>query len=455
MSTRPTFRERFAVWRWHPWRSGPARWRRVTNSPPPQSQPEYENADAPSAAAPGSAACRRNRLEGILPRSRTAGSASRARWLTTATCASPRSTSRRRAPSTASSARSSCRPSTPRATSTNAARARERCREPGRASSLAPIPRASACRRSSSICSDACAACAMRRSRTTSVSRRTRTAAQLLLVSEVANAWLTLIADRELLRLAYETRDSQRKSYDLTKLRFDAGRVQRNRTASFRESVARSRSRHRAADAARGAGSQCAGAAGGRAAAARDRHAANAPSKRRHLRRNLPAGLPAELLVRRPGRARRRARAQGGQCRYRRGARGVLPEHRAHRFLWQGQRRSVGVVPVRAHGLEFHAAGTSADFLRRREPRRDSTSPTCASASRSRVTSSRSRSHSAKWPMRWSTRSTLDDQLRAQEALTRASESSYRLADMRYRGGVDSYLGALIAQRDLYTAQRR
>ena len=50
-----------------------------------------------------------------------------------------------------------------------------------------------------------------------------RTAAQLLLVSEVASAWLTLIADRELLQLASETRDSQKKSYDLTKLRFEQG----------------------------------------------------------------------------------------------------------------------------------------------------------------------------------------------------------------------------------------
>src|SRR5688572_10020100 len=50
-----------------------------------------------------------------------------------------------------------------------------------------------------------------------------RNAAQLLLVAEVANSWLTLITDRELLRLAEETRDSQRKSFDLTKLRFDQG----------------------------------------------------------------------------------------------------------------------------------------------------------------------------------------------------------------------------------------
>jgi multidrug efflux system outer membrane protein len=51
-------------------------------------------------------------------------------------------------------------------------------------------------------------------------------------------------------------------------------------------------------------------------------------------------------------------------------------------------------------------------------------------------------------------RSTLEDQLKAQEALTAATEASYKLADVRYRGGVDSYLSALIAQRDLYSSQR-
>src|SRR5690606_14553087 len=51
-------------------------------------------------------------------------------------------------------------------------------------------------------------------------------------------------------------------------------------------------------------------------------------------------------------------------------------------------------------------------------------------------------------------RSTLDAQLRAQEALTRAAENTYRLADMRYRNGVESYLTTLIAQRDFYAAQQ-
>src|SRR4029078_5319730 len=51
-------------------------------------------------------------------------------------------------------------------------------------------------------------------------------------------------------------------------------------------------------------------------------------------------------------------------------------------------------------------------------------------------------------------RSTFDDQVKAQKALTHAAEASYKLADIRYRGGVDSYLGSLIAQRDMYDAQR-
>jgi multidrug efflux system outer membrane protein len=52
-------------------------------------------------------------------------------------------------------------------------------------------------------------------------------------------------------------------------------------------------------------------------------------------------------------------------------------------------------------------------------------------------------------------RSTLDDQLTAQQALVTASAVAYRLADMRYRGGVDSYLTALVAQVSLYSAQQQ
>jgi multidrug efflux system outer membrane protein len=52
-------------------------------------------------------------------------------------------------------------------------------------------------------------------------------------------------------------------------------------------------------------------------------------------------------------------------------------------------------------------------------------------------------------------RGTLDEQLAAQQALVTASAAAYRLADMRYRGGVDNYLTALVAQVQLYGAQQQ
>jgi multidrug efflux system outer membrane protein len=51
-------------------------------------------------------------------------------------------------------------------------------------------------------------------------------------------------------------------------------------------------------------------------------------------------------------------------------------------------------------------------------------------------------------------RSTLDQRLAAQQALTDASRKSFELADALYRGGSQSYLEALDAQRSLYSAEQ-
>jgi len=50
-----------------------------------------------------------------------------------------------------------------------------------------------------------------------------RRSAQTLLVSTVANAYLTLAADRENLKLAQSTRDTQQAAYDLIRRRYDVG----------------------------------------------------------------------------------------------------------------------------------------------------------------------------------------------------------------------------------------
>jgi outer membrane protein, multidrug efflux system len=51
-------------------------------------------------------------------------------------------------------------------------------------------------------------------------------------------------------------------------------------------------------------------------------------------------------------------------------------------------------------------------------------------------------------------RGTVDDQLAAQQSLVNASSETYRLSNVRYLKGIDSFLGVLDSQRSLYEAQQ-
>ncbi|MBN8812823.1 MULTISPECIES: efflux transporter outer membrane subunit [unclassified Sphingomonas] len=51
-------------------------------------------------------------------------------------------------------------------------------------------------------------------------------------------------------------------------------------------------------------------------------------------------------------------------------------------------------------------------------------------------------------------RGTIADQLKANRNNLAAAQDSYRLAEARYRGGIDNFLANLVAQRSYYTAQR-
>ncbi len=281
----------------------------------------------------------------------------------------------------------------------------------------------------------------------------TRTAAQLLLVSEVANAWLTLIADRELLRLANETRDSQRKSYDLTKMRFDAGvssemDLQRSETP-WREAEVDIAQQTRRVAQDRNALALLVGEPLP-AEIASGEHAIDAQT----FSKTLPAGIPAELLVRRPDvraaeHALKAANADIGAARA-----AFFPSIELTGFYGQASNDLSAL---------FQSGHTAWSFTPQINLPIFSGGRNLAALDLANV---RKRIEIAHYEQSIQiafrevadalvTRATLDDQLRAQEALTRASDNSYRLADQRYRGGVDSYLSALIAQRDLYTAQRQ
>jgi multidrug efflux system outer membrane protein len=279
-----------------------------------------------------------------------------------------------------------------------------------------------------------------------------RTAAQLTLVSEVANAWLTLIADRELLRLAQETRDSQRKSFDLTQLRFNQGvsseiDLHRSETA-WREAEVDIAAQTRRVAQDRNALALLVGEPLPAEVAAGE-HAIDAQT----FTRELPAGLPSEVLARRPDvraaeHALKAANADIGAARA-----AFFPSISLTGFygnasddlsaLFQSGHTSWSFTPqVR---LPIFSAGANvaglnlANVRKRIEVARYEQSIQIAFREVADALVARS---------------TFVDQLRAQEALTKASQNSYKLADVRYRGGVDSHLSSLIAQRDFYSAQR-
>jgi multidrug efflux system outer membrane protein len=279
-----------------------------------------------------------------------------------------------------------------------------------------------------------------------------RTAAQLLLVAEIANSWLTLIADRELLRLAEETRDSQKQSFDLTQLRFKQGvssEIDLHRAEqTWREAEVDIAQQTRRVAQDRNALALLVGEALPLETGA-GAHAVDAQT----FSRDLPAGLPAELLARRPDvraaeHALRAANASIGAARA-----AFFPSIELTGFhgnasddlsaLFQAGHTSWSFVPQLRLPIFSGGANLAALDLAHARKRIE-----VARYEQAIQVAFREVADSLV------ARATLEDQLRAQEALTRAAESSYRLADMRYRGGVDSYLGALIAQRDMYDAQR-
>jgi multidrug efflux system outer membrane protein len=65
-----------------------------------------------------------------------------------------------------------------------------------------------------------------------------------------------------------------------------------------------------------------------------------------------------------------------------------------------------------------------------------------------------SRPRSARWPTPWPARATLGAQRAAQQAQVDAETDRFRLADLRYRNGVSSYLEVLDSQRSLFLLQQ-
>ncbi|HUX31362.1 MAG TPA: AdeC/AdeK/OprM family multidrug efflux complex outer membrane factor [Thiobacillus sp.] len=277
-----------------------------------------------------------------------------------------------------------------------------------------------------------------------------RRSAQISLVAEVANIWLTLAADRERLTLARSTYETRQKSHDLTRRSFEAGAV-----SALDLHLAETLLQSARADAALY-----------RSFVAQDENAlaliAGAPVPVELLPATLtdsisavaelPAGVPSEVLVRRPDilQAERTLR----------GANASIGAARAAFFPSISLTAAAGSASSTLGGLFDGGSGTWSFIPQVRIPifeaGRLKASLEVAEVQRDiHVAQYEKAIQSAFREVAdaLAERATLAEQLDARRRLVEATEAGFLLSEARYKGGVDSYLGLLDAQRTLYAAE--
>lgn len=278
-----------------------------------------------------------------------------------------------------------------------------------------------------------------------------RRSTQLALIAEVANTWLTLAADQELLRIAQAMLDSQLASYELTEQRFELGAVSALEVSQARTIVETARS-----DVARFAGQ-----------VAQDTNALTLlvgetvppgllPESLTTQVSGigaLPARLPSEVLLRRPDVMAAEYRLLAANAN--------IGAARAAFFPSISLTGSIGSASTELSGL--FDGGTS---IWRFAPRinlpifqggRLRAALGVATADRDIALARYEQSIQAGFREvadALALDRTLTDQLAAQEALLAAATRAHALSQARYDAGRDSYLVLLDAQRTLYAAQQ-
>jgi multidrug efflux system outer membrane protein len=276
-------------------------------------------------------------------------------------------------------------------------------------------------------------------------------AARLTLVSQVADAWLTLAADRSLLAIVDDTVASATRTVALTQARLSGGVAPRTDLTDAETLLEQARS-----DQARLT-----------TQVAQDRNALDllvgAPVPDSALPTGIdkvagqlgevPAGLDSRILLRRPDvlEAEHRLQAANAQIGAARaaffpsisltGLAGVASPQLAGlfshgNFTWQGE--GAGSLPIFAGGANL------ANLQGARGQRKVALADYQAAvqAAFRDVADALAR------------RGTIQQQVDSQEALVAAASTSYELSSARYREGIDPYLSTLVAQRTLYGARQ-
>jgi multidrug efflux system outer membrane protein len=277
-----------------------------------------------------------------------------------------------------------------------------------------------------------------------------RRSAQISLVAEVASTWLTLAFDRERQALARSTFETRQKSYDLIRRSVDAGAVsaldlQQSQTLlqSARADLARYTT-FVAQD--ENALALVAGApvpAELQPATLTDSVSAVA---------ELPAGVPSEVLTRRPDilQAERSLRA----------ANASIGAARAAFFPSITLTAAAGTASSTLDGLFGGGSGIWSFIPQIRIPifeaGRLKANLDVAEVQRDINVAQYEKAIQGAFREvadALAERATLAERLDARRLQLEATQASFHLAEARYKGGVDSYLGLLDAQRTLYATE--
>jgi multidrug efflux system outer membrane protein len=279
----------------------------------------------------------------------------------------------------------------------------------------------------------------------------TRRSTHITVIAEVASAYLTLLADRQLLKITLETLNSQQESLKLIRMSFEGG-------------VATGLDLHQAETTVATAQANIAQY---RREVAQDRNAlvlllgTSLPDDmpdgtlldEEHLLADLPAGLPSDTLTRRPDILAAEhnliaANANIGAARAAffpsillTGSYGTASTQLSGLF----DRGSTAWTFSPQISLPIFAAGANVAGLRLAKVQKD---VLLVQYQQAVQTGFREVADAL------AGRATLDSQVDADDALVRASNESFRLSNMRFTEGIDSYLGVLDSQRLLYTAQQ-
>jgi outer membrane protein, multidrug efflux system len=278
-----------------------------------------------------------------------------------------------------------------------------------------------------------------------------RKTVQIALVAAVANTHLSLLADEELLRVTRETLATREDSFKLTKLKFDNGASSELDLRQSEQLLEGARAALAQTQRQRSLDENALVLLLGQPLPA-DLPAATALAMQPALR-ELPAGLPSELLTRRPD-----VRAAEQQLL---AANANIGAARAAFFPRITLTANAGTASTELSSLfksgSFALTGVAQLLQPIFDAGRNQANLEVAKVNREIALAQYEKAIQTAFREvsdALAGRATLGEQLRAQTAQANAAQLSYKLADLRYRNGASSYLDVLDAQRNYFAAQQ-